>query len=413
MLDQHDVSQTGLRQSRKKKANIARARRILHGESAQIDEVLQLARRLARSGNFGYGRRLLSKILPTIGTQNPNYVELVHLFALCCSKDHAMRGHQALARALATLRDVADLAETCDAETLNIAGALHKRMWEVGAQKHHLVRSLAYFKRACEHGEGTQKAHAGIAAAFLLDVLAHSEDREAAQAGTTSESAPTRRMQAQHLRQDLSSSLPELLDLPENKKLWHDWRFLATIAEAFFGLKRYQEGAFWLQKVADLNIGDRHLEATTRHLATLARLQEVPLPGTKVDRSPAWNCLRALVGSDVAALMSAPLGKLGLALSGGGFRAALFHVGVLARLAELDVLRSIEVLSCVSGGSIVGAHYYLEVRKLLQEKEDNEITRDDYIAIVQRIERDLLAGIQQNIRTQVAADGLAILRVLF
>lgn len=31
--------------------------------------------------------------------------------------------------------------------------------------------------------------------------------------------------------------------------------------------------------------------------------------------------------------------KLGLALSGGGFRASLFHIGVLARLAERDLLR--------------------------------------------------------------------------
>ena len=56
----------------------------------------------------------------------------------------------------------------------------------------------------------------------------------------------------------------------------------------------------------------------------------------------------------------------------------------MARLAELDALRSVEVISCVSGGSIVAAHYYLEVRKLLQEKNDDDITREDYIAIVQR-----------------------------
>ena len=42
-------------------------------------------------------------------------------------------------------------------------------------------------------------------------------------------------------------------------------------------------------------------------------------------------------------------GKVGLALSGGGFRASLFHIGVLAKLAELDVLRHVEVLSCVKG----------------------------------------------------------------
>ena len=37
--------------------------------------------------------------------------------------------------------------------------------------------------------------------------------------------------------------------------------------------------------------------------------------------------------------------KLGLALSGGGHRAAFFHVGVLAKLAELGLLRPIQVIS--------------------------------------------------------------------
>jgi predicted acylesterase/phospholipase RssA len=45
------------------------------------------------------------------------------------------------------------------------------------------------------------------------------------------------------------------------------------------------------------------------------------------------------MGGNSAAAMSFLLGKVGLALSGGGFRASLFHIGVLARLAELDVLR--------------------------------------------------------------------------
>jgi hypothetical protein len=34
--------------------------------------------------------------------------------------------------------------------------------------------------------------------------------------------------------------------------------------------------------------------------------------------------------------------KLGLALSGGGFRASFFHVGVLARMAEMRLLRRVE-----------------------------------------------------------------------
>jgi NTE family protein len=90
--------------------------------------------------------------------------------------------------------------------------------------------------------------------------------------------------------------------------------------------------------------------------------------------------------------------KLGLALSGGGFRAAFFHVGVLARMAELGILRRVEVLSCVSGGSIVGALYYLHVRDLLQAKSESEITDADYVRIVDHVERSLVAGVETNVR---------------
>ena len=68
------------------------------------------------------------------------------------------------------------------------------------------------------------------------------------------------------------------------------------------------------------------------------------------------------------AVRSAFIGKVGLALSGGGFRASFYHLGVLAFLAERDVLRHIDVLSCVSGGSIVGACYWLALRKRLIEQ---------------------------------------------
>ncbi|MBP8308718.1 MAG: patatin-like phospholipase family protein [Burkholderiaceae bacterium] len=44
---------------------------------------------------------------------------------------------------------------------------------------------------------------------------------------------------------------------------------------------------------------------------------------------------------------------IGLALSGGGFRALLFHCGALIRLNELGVLPRLKRVSSVSGGSIV------------------------------------------------------------
>lgn len=93
--------------------------------------------------------------------------------------------------------------------------------------------------------------------------------------------------------------------------------------------------------------------------------------------------------------------KLGLALSGGGFRAAFFHIGVLARLAELGVLRHVEVISTVSGGSIVGALYYIRLRTLLQETPDGQVDDADYIQLVDGLEKEFLAGVQTNIRARV------------
>jgi NTE family protein len=47
---------------------------------------------------------------------------------------------------------------------------------------------------------------------------------------------------------------------------------------------------------------------------------------------------------------------IGLCLSGGGYRAALFHLGALRRLNELGILAKLKTISSVSGGSIVSAH---------------------------------------------------------
>ncbi len=51
--------------------------------------------------------------------------------------------------------------------------------------------------------------------------------------------------------------------------------------------------------------------------------------------------------------------RIGLSLSGGGFRAAGFHLGVFRKLEELGLLWKIDLLSCVSGGSIAGAYLAL------------------------------------------------------
>ena len=46
---------------------------------------------------------------------------------------------------------------------------------------------------------------------------------------------------------------------------------------------------------------------------------------------------------------------VGLCLSGGGFRAALFHLGAVRRLNELGILGQVRTISAVSGGSITAS----------------------------------------------------------
>ena len=54
----------------------------------------------------------------------------------------------------------------------------------------------------------------------------------------------------------------------------------------------------------------------------------------------------------------------GLALSGGGYRASLFHIGALWRLNEMGWLSKLNEISSVSGGSITSAYLGLRWKDL-------------------------------------------------
>jgi predicted acylesterase/phospholipase RssA len=97
-------------------------------------------------------------------------------------------------------------------------------------------------------------------------------------------------------------------------------------------------------------------------------------------------------------------------LAGGGFRASLFHLGVLWRMAELDLLRYVEVLSTVSGGSIIGALYALLLKRDLDRQ--GSLSRNQYVSLVQELCERLVRGIQQNLRTRLFWSPLALLRMI-
>ena len=76
--------------------------------------------------------------------------------------------------------------------------------------------------------------------------------------------------------------------------------------------------------------------------------------------------------------MTTTSNRIGIALSGGGYRATAFHLGTLKKLDEMAILHDVDVISTISGGSITGACYcsrtgdfasfYIELYLGLQKK---------------------------------------------
>jgi predicted acylesterase/phospholipase RssA len=79
-------------------------------------------------------------------------------------------------------------------------------------------------------------------------------------------------------------------------------------------------------------------------------------------------------------------------------RAAYFHVGVLARLAEVGLLGQVRVISTVSGGTVVGALYYV----LLRQKRPQ--TSVDYVEVVLRLSSRLREAGSHNLRARTFAN---------
>src|SRR5258707_15091818 len=68
---------------------------------------------------------------------------------------------------------------------------------------------------------------------------------------------------------------------------------------------------------------------------------------------------QAMVAASISAAsagrMTTP--RIGLAVSGGGFRATCFGLGCLRALHDQDLLRHVSVISGISGGSLIAALY--------------------------------------------------------
>jgi predicted acylesterase/phospholipase RssA len=367
---------------------IERARSYLSGEQLTFDEANALWKGLKGKDEISLARRVLAQLRSSdeLPPDQATRRRLCQQEALLTSKDPEFGADVRHDRALRLLAREFDLDSTLldhDPETLGIAGGIRKRRWADLGQLDDLLAAARLYARAAGPELGDD-AYPHINAAFLDDLLA-----------SVGNEPDARRERARLLRERIVRELPPSAS----------WFNAATRAEALFGLRRYREATEVVGNAAKPEPWE--LQTTARQLGHLAHLhEERPL-----ERPEIHAFFDALLpgGADVAA--SAIIGRVGLALSGGGFRASFYHLGVLARLAELDVLRHLEVLSCVSGGSIVGACYWLALRRRLLDSAP--LGRADYTRLVQELIEHFRAAVVGNLRRQVQPSWAGLLRRLW
>lgn len=97
--------------------------------------------------------------------------------------------------------------------------------------------------------------------------------------------------------------------------------------------------------------------------------------------------------------------RIGLALSGGGFRASIFHLGVIRRLEELGIMKYVHTISAVSGGSIIAAYYVIEMEKRLRRCRKDLAKKPDQLdkfrlEIFEEIAKCFFQALGHNLRSR-------------
>ena len=296
---------------------------IVRGIAASLEEKQRAAELAKDVRAFSLARKLFELIRnsPEAATLAPGAkLKLIQRHALCTYRDDDLVADERFGDALGILNEGDLQTANPSQETLGQAGAIYKTKWRLGGQRRDLERALHYYKRGTESVLEGDFGYTRINAAFVLDLLAKQEEAD------SPSTASPRREQAARLREEIAAELPGLAARPENGWLKEEWWYGATMAEALFGLKRYAEARHWFREAIALDPPAWQLETTTRQMAMLAFAQGVNFG----ENEEATQTLAMLVGDSSEALRAITAGKVGLALSGGGFRASLFHIGVLA-----------------------------------------------------------------------------------
>src|SRR5215469_17245498 len=233
----------------------------------EMDEIKE-----ALSANdFSKARRLLETFLTTPGVDSKKLTWARQKLALSTYKDKETQSEVALDKALQALGREG-LGNSTDPETLGLAGAVHKRLWEINGNVQELIWSLGYYERTRDAGASRSDlekwAYGSVNAAFVLDLLAAAEGFETA---APSQAAVAYRNKANGFRQKVVSERNKLIAITDPEQGW--W-VRASLLEAYFGLDEFENARLLMQQsISFFKPQQWQLETMARQLAAIARLR--------------------------------------------------------------------------------------------------------------------------------------------
>src|SRR5262249_27251775 len=249
----------------------------------------RVVKRLKAKGAFGDAREVLCR-----AEAHPDYVrdpalreKLLQQRVLCTYKDPLLPLDARLADARRLVAQCASgLRASADPETLGIAGAIYKRLWEVDSQRANLEQAFQLYRQgyaAMLDLEGTRDydggGYTGVNAAFVADLICDEERRALGDAGRSGYD-----VEALRIRIDVAARLEKM----GGDTWWH----YASLAEAYLGLASRQE-AYYEKATTALDAGmalrgvaDWEHESTAAQLSALVELQ-VRLYGEQAARGRA------------------------------------------------------------------------------------------------------------------------------
>ncbi len=411
-----------------KKEAIAWAKNYLRGEDISISISFEnLYQNLVIYEQYGYAAEILLKKIAEnedkgIEIKLSKYQDL----ADNVYKDSTLSSYFKFEKAINILKSFCDLEYTKNSKTLGIAGAVYKNKWKFDHQFHNLLQSRSYYKKG--YLIWKNKLHKSIQTetycintavnyANLNELIVIENLEQLSETCEITSETIARFEMAQNTRKEIIQAY--LTD--EDEVVFKDGiesqeKLYTALAEAFFGLRMYKKALHFIKLYTQDKTENWQIKSFSRQIYDLANYQKTekyqkstnkdPFQKSEIKEEGQNSCLIALnleadENIDADDVKQKQQHKLGIGLSGGGFRAALFHIGVLAALAEKNKLKDIEVISCVSGGSIIGAFYYLKIKQLYESKADENIVQEDYLRIVKEIETEFLAAVQKNIRMRL------------